>query len=210
LRAADVLDKIMNECGAVYVVFGANAQQCAAASIRRLDMPCVTLGDSVHGVPHVTVSDVDRGGRWAKLWADRLSPFEYTLLIDADTIPRASVKSAFDALRQGFDLAMAFSCNQHTEVLRHLTTPERRYTLDVLSNPCPLQLQAGVLFFRRSERIHALFAAWRAEWLRYRDKDQGALLRALARVPLKIWLLGLDWNSVNGRIITHRFGLARR
>jgi len=48
----------------------------------------------------------------------------------------------------------------------------------------------------------------RAEWLRFRDQDQAALLRALAIAPVRAWLVGHPWNG--GALVDHRFGACRR
>ena len=70
-----------------------------------------------------------------------------------------------------------------------------------------LQLQGGMMFWRKNERTRAFFQAWREEWERWKGQDQAALLRALHRTPLKLWLLSNEWNG--GSLIEHRYGAAR-
>jgi len=74
--------------------------------------------------------------------------------------------------------------------------------------PIVVQLQGGVLFWRRNEATTRLFERWRAEWARYRQQDQGALLRALYTEPVRVWLLGRPWNG--GNLIEHLCGRAKR
>jgi hypothetical protein len=66
------------------------------------------------------------------------------------------------------------------------------------------QWQCGVMFVRRNERTERFFKAWHREWGRYGGEDQAAFVRALHRVPLRVWVLGRPWNG--GAVIQHRFG----
>ena len=88
----------------------------------------------------------------------------------------------------------------------HLQDSEAETTLKDLGY-LPLALQCGVMFISRNERTLAFWRTWHEEWMRFMDEDQGAFLRALKRVPLKIWLLGRPFNG--GVVIDHRFGMAR-
>jgi len=80
--------------------------------------------------------------------------------------------------------------------------------MDVYSTHRILSLQGGVFFFRKSPQAHAFFESWRQEWGRFGDQDQGAMLRAMALSPLRVWLLGRPWNG--GAVIGHLFGRAAR
>lgn len=92
-------------------------------------------------------------------------------------------------------------------MLWHVGAAEKDETLR--SWPCaPLQLQGGVMFFRRSAAVERFFDRWREEWLKHGDQDQAALLRALTRTRLRIWLLGRPWNG--GAVVGHLFGRAQR
>ncbi|HUS95284.1 MAG TPA: hypothetical protein VMX97_00940, partial [Hyphomicrobiaceae bacterium] len=68
----------------------------------------------------------------------------------------------------------------------------------------PLQLNTGVIWF--GPGAGPLFEEWRRQWLRWKDKDQGALLRALAKRPTAVALLGHPFNATNGEVVEHRFG----
>ena len=73
-----------------------------------------------------------------------------------------------------------------------------------------LGLQGGMFLFRKTTAMRHFFAVWRKEWKRFRQYDQGALLRALYQCPLRIWLLGRPWNGgIDKSIIWHRYGTAR-
>ena len=73
--------------------------------------------------------------------------------------------------------------------------------------PKAFRVNVDEMWIARNERTMAFWDAWHEEWLRFGDEDQAAFLRALNRVPLKIWLLGYPWNG--GAIIEHRFGACR-
>lgn len=153
--------------------------------------------------------DMSRGlpGRWAKVSLDLFSPYKHTLFLDADTRIYASLWSGFDALKRGWDLVMVASKPQTEECLGHLCKEERDVSLYELPLG-PLQLNTGVMWFRQSVEVRALFAEWRRQWARWKKHDQGALLRALQRVPVKLWLLGWPFNG--GAVVGHRFGACGR
>ena len=92
---------------------------------------------------------------------------------------------------------------QHDDMLRHLKKDERRRTIEELPLD-PLQLNTGVMWFGPGSA--PLFELWREEWNRWKDKDQGALLRALYRHPVNVAVLGWPYNWMNGDIVEHRFG----
>ena len=196
--------------GIVYVVYGEKARTEAAMSIRTMqqyhDLPVAVIGDQVEGVECIAFEQIDAGGRWAKINIDQLSPFDLTLYIDADTRVRGDLSRGFEILADGFDLAMTISTNQGDDLFWHVGETERQATFDELGYH-PLQLQAGVMFVRKSERTARMFSAWRDEWLRWRDQDQAALLRALKKAPVKLWLLGCPYNG--GELVAHLFGRIR-
>lgn len=207
----------MNE-GIVYVVYGQGARREATASLASLrvvaenDYPVAVVGEEIAGAERIGfVSPFGEGGqasRWAKLNLDLISPFRYTLYLDADTRVRGDLAAGFRMLADGWDMAIAPSGRQGGDVMGHLPMEERDYTLGMLENPLPLQWQAGLFYFER-ERAGALFAAWREAWQRFRGQDQGALLRALAASPIRVWALGGIWNRSRGEVVEHLFGKAR-
>jgi len=106
-------------------------------------------------------------------------------------------------LERGFDLVMVPSRPQHNDMLRHLGKQERGITMSELPLD-PLQLNTGVMWFGPGSA--PLFELWRVEWNRWKDKDQGAFLRALYKHPVNLAVLGWPYNSQNGEIVEHRFG----
>ena len=144
--------------------------------------------------------------RWVKVNLDRLTPFEETLYLDADTRVNLDVGAGFEMLEDGWELVIGASEHQGEDILWHVEKDERRKTVEELGYT-PLQLQGGVFFFRKCERVSKFFEVWREEWGRWGDQDQAALLRALNRQPVRVWMLGKPW--VNGAVVAHLFGRCR-
>jgi len=67
-------------------------------------------------------------------------------------------------------------------------TANQVYTLHTL------QYNGGVWAFGRSDRIKRFFDRWQAEWEKHAQRDQGALIRAMYQEPLRVYLLGNQWN----------------
>jgi len=199
--------------GVCYVAYGDNAEREAnlsIASLRRYcNYPVAIANDKTALVPMPANGELTNAqkSRWAKVNLDAWSPFDLSLYLDADTRVNGSVLAGFDIMQDGYDMAMTPSSNQGGECLWHVDKRERDDTLLELGRE-PLQLQAGVMFFRKTERTNQLFATWKSEWLRWKGQDQAALLRAMQQVPVKLHLLGRPWNG--GAIIAHLFGRARQ
>jgi len=190
-------------CGIVYITYGPNAKREAQKSIAGLkkhnDFPITIIDESVF-------SDNSFGARWAKLNIDKLVDYDKVLYLDADTRILGDISSGFEFL-DDWDLVIAISDHQDTMAFAHIKTGERLQTVRELCYR-PIQLQAGVMFFHR-QRCAKLFEAWRKEWQRWKLQDQAALLRALQKEPVKVWLLSKEWNSLDGSLIKHLFGRAR-
>jgi hypothetical protein len=116
------------------------------------------------------------------------------------------MKAGFTMLTDGWDIVLAASTNQGCDWLWHVSEKEREKT-ERLWGCQPLQLQAGVIFFRKSKATKRLFKGWRTAWLQHYDQDQGALLRALYRNSARIWMLGGPWNGDG--FVRHLFGHCR-
>lgn len=189
------------------MAYGARAKQEADKSISTLKKhnarPVHVIDETVFDEPDLT--DAQKA-RWAKTHLDRLSPFKLTGYLDADTIIHADLSAGFGMLADGWEMVMAPSANQGRDVMAHIAEEEREVTVDELGYR-PLQLQAGMMFVRKCEAIHALFGAWRKQWRRWQDRDQAALLRALAERPVRLWLLGRPWSD--GELVRHLYGRLR-
>ena len=194
--------------GALYVAVGRKAGFEARISIESLRMhsrlKVMVAGDQkIDGALFHPFENVGRPGRWAKVNLDKISPWDDTLFLDADTRIRKDVSLGFRLLDYGWDMVMVGSIPQGEDVLNHATSAEREITLMEIPLD-PFQFNTGVMWFRKTTRVRRFFVAWRKEWQRWQDVDQGAFLRALNRRPIAIALLGRDYNG--GRVIEHRFG----
>jgi hypothetical protein len=194
--------------GVMYVAYGDKARAEATASITSLrrfhDWPVMVVSDKpLKGAQYRHFEGHGTPGREAKVNLDRLTSWEHTLFLDADTRVHGCLDTGFRLLDAGWALVMVPSGPQHNEALRHLEDREREATLNELPLD-PLQLNTGVMWF--GPGAAPLFEMWRTEWARFKDKDQGALLRALYRHPVPVALLGRPYNDLHGEVIEHRFG----
>lgn len=202
----------MTTRGAVYIAYGSRALSEyweASQSLKKHmpDLPIAMIGsDSAELGDMSGFTDVQKS-RWAKVNLDKLSPFDHTLYLDADTRVYGDLSAGFDILDRGWDMALVTSENQGARLLWHVSREDKEATLKKAGAYDVLQIQCGVMFFRKSIRIVQFFSVWRREWLRFRGQDQGAFLRALIEIPVRLWLLGKPWNG--GGIIAHLFGRAR-
>lgn len=202
--------------GVVYIAYGDPAIKEAEQSIKTLrrfhDWPIIVVGEHDRFPPnaeYLDYPDVSGGypGRYAKVNLPMISPFDLTLFIDADTRIRSDALAVgFDILRAGWDMVMVAS----QFGLGHLETEDEEYTLSVLPHAEPVQLNTGVIWFRKTPRVFGFFADWWREWKRFKHRDQGAFLRALYWNPARIFLLGYPFNSSAGAVVNHRFGQADR
>lgn len=194
------------------MAYGVNARRGCRESIESLRRHCPGLsvrviGERAKGARCIEFESTDSSGRWAKLNLDSISPFEQTLYLDADTRVHGDLSAGFRILEDGYDLVIAPSTKQGADVMGHANGEDRRATFDAVGCIEPLGLQAGVFYFARNSRTLALFAAWREEWERFRYLDQPALIRALHRAPVRLWLLSNEFNG--GSVVEHLFGRAR-
>ena len=191
--------------GAVYIAIGDKALEEAWMSLKTFkkfnNYPHQIAGKNKYWI----MSDIE-ASRWAKTNLDTMAVFDQFVYLDADTRIRGSLQHGFDILDDGWEMAITASDNQDKDWCWHVGEDERNQTM--LDYCCqPIQLQAGVMFIRKCENTYRLFEAWREEWLRWQDQDQAALLRALKRAPVKLWILGKDYNG--GRLVSHLFGKLR-
>jgi len=208
----------MSERGVVYIAYGAPARRETEKSIKSLRrvhpaLPVTVVSDAHFGmgVNLRRVPERDMGGRWQKTRAYEYSPYELTLLLDADTRVHGTIDTGFAALADGYELAVTASVNAGERCLWHVAEADREAAFNLYEADNLLAMQGGVIFFRKCRRVQRFFQAWAREWARYGDKDMGALQRAIYYHPLRVWWLGYPWNGVKGgAVIAHHFGAAQR
>ncbi len=192
----------------IYVVaFGEPSRWCADRLLKSIkkhmaDVPICLCAAKPLGLEDVFVKqpDSDVGGRRAKLKAYELAPAEWqsVLYLDADTEVVAPIYQYFEWVEDGWEFVIckdphlmdtmhAFERRNNKQELRHLQ--------DTVKTLHALQLNGGVWAFARGERVASFFTRWRQEWEVYAQRDQGALFRALYADPLKILVLGNEWNT---------------
>jgi hypothetical protein len=194
--------------GVVYVAFGGPARECAEHAMQTFKHHMVgwqvaLVSDKPLGLEDVFIAaeDVDIGARWAKTKLYDLAPaeWEYVMYLDADTEVVADVSFLAEPLMDGWDMVICRNpAKFHIgwEMRRRDNADECLETFDLLGTGEVLQLNGGVWCIRRNERTRAFMEAWHSEWQRYGKRDQGALLRALWKHPVKLYVLGNEWNTV--------------
>ncbi len=214
------------KCGVLYVAFGDKARLEVISSVASLwqynDIDVTIVCDSpldLSGAKFVKfegLADPVQRSRLAKLTLNVLAgnKWDCFLYLDADTRVRGDISPGFSLLEGGWDIALAPSSHQLGEgagLMHHIGEDEREATLEELSNPHVLALQAGVMFVKCNRSTDALFGLWRSEWHKWQGQDQAALLRALEAQPVKVWLLGHPWNTGDrsDALVEHLFGRAR-
>ncbi len=194
--------------GVYYVAYGDPARDCAKGAIEswRQHMPDVPvalassepLGYEDH---FVNYPDADIGGRKAKvsLYDNVPADWQYVLYLDADTEITADVSFLFQVLEDGWDMVICKN-PQRFHVARHMVRPDNKQeceeTFKITGSDEVIQLNGGVFAFQKNPRTRLFFSAWLKEWMVHGKRDQAALLRALWAHPLKLYVLGNEWNTI--------------
>lgn len=204
--------------GVLYSAYGERAiAECVAGLevIKRTnpDLKTLVMTDETTAFRHAGAWAVckvcsDPFGREAKLSCDKISPFDLSLYLDADTRVWFPLTLPFYALESGWEFVCTLSKNQEDKWLDHILDTEQEDTLSSVGF-ISAQLQGGVFGFRKTPAVQDFFAAWREEFQSGDgEHDQAAMQRALRRCPIRFYIIGREWNG--GGIIAHRFGEARR
>lgn len=198
-------ERLVSSRGIYCVAMGEPARHCAAellASIREWlpEIPVALCGDRSLGMEDVFIyhPDSDVGGRRAKLRAYDFSPWEVTLYLDVDTIVCGDIRFWFQVIEDGWDMAIAKDphlMDTMESFQRSNNQQEIAYTRAELGTLKTFQFNGGVWSFARSERMASFFRLWLEEWDRFAQRDQGALIRALWANPLRVFVLGNEWNT---------------
>lgn len=222
--------------GFIYIAFGKNAATVAGnslASIRNTgnDFPATSIGDTpVKGTTFIpwldhrpwTNDETDPDQRfragYIKPFLYNLSPYEYTLYLDADTEIKKNIMFGFDLLKEYDICAFHHNTNPKYAIGEVYTraqkfakkasfwdsvTDELRYTCDLLG-PDTRIVNSGVIFFRKNKLVKDFFQTWYKEWLIYKGwEEQLAFLRAENVCKgLKIHPLSEEWNDKYLKIST--------
>ncbi|MBN1956196.1 MAG: glycosyltransferase [Anaerolineae bacterium] len=197
-----------NSTRGIYVVaFGDPARTCALrlmTSAKKFlpEIPICLCAAKKIGPEDVLVvqPDSDVGGRRAKLKAYELSPAEWqsVLYLDADTKVVGDIRFYFQLIEDGWEFVICK--DPHLMDTMHAfrrsnNLAELHETAGTLYTLHTLQYNGGVWAFGRNERVRRFFARWLAEWERHAQRDQGALIRAMYTEPLRVYLLGNEWNT---------------
>jgi hypothetical protein len=105
----------------------------------------------------------------------------------------------WNLLEDGWDMVITKNPDRFavaTNMKRSDNVDECNETYQRIGSDEVLQLNGGVFAFQRNARTAKFFRAWHQEWRRYGKRDQAALLRALWDNPLKIYVLGNEWNLI--------------
>ncbi len=194
--------------GVYYVAYGPPARGCCKAAITSFQkfMPGIEVAlasDKALGAEdHLfTLPDEDIGGRAAKVQIYDVVPndWEYILYLDADTEVIADISFLYQLLEDGFDMVICKNPDKYhvaRKMVRTDNADECNLTFKQIGTDEVLQLNGGVFAFQRNERTKAFFRCWHEEWQRYGKRDQAALLRSLWKHPLKMYVLGNEWNTI--------------
>lgn len=193
--------------GIFCVAFGDPARACAqrmmeTAKQHMPEIPIALCGAKKIGIEDVFVKqpDSDIGGRRAKLKAYELSPKEWTsvLYLDADTEVCGDIRFYFELIEDGWEFVICkdphlmdtmHAFRRQNNLAELYETESQIVTLHTL------QYNGGVWAFGRNKRVAAFFERWLMEWEKHAQRDQGALIRAMYRDPLKVYVLGNEWNT---------------
>ena len=204
------LPEAKKKCGVYYVAFGKPSREMAKKAIVSFkkympDIEVMLVSDKPlrAGEDHFCQQeDKDIGGRTAKISIDNLAPahWNYILYLDADTEIIADISLLYQVLIDGWELVICKNPGKYHEIsmmIRPDNRDETDYTLDKLGSENILQLNGGVLGYRRNSNTKKFFELWMEEWQRWGKRDQAALHRALFLAPLKTYVLGNEWNLID-------------
>lgn len=193
--------------GIYCVAFGDPARRCAERMMETAkqhlpEIPICLVGAKPLGPEDVFVTqpDSDVGGRRAKLKAYELSPQEWDsiLYLDVDTEVCGDIRLYWQLIEDGWEFVICKDPHLR-DTMHSFRRPnnleELNYTEEKVFTLHTLQFNGGVWSFGRGERIKCFFERWQAEWEVHAQRDQGALIRAMYEDPLKVYVLGNEWNT---------------
>lgn len=200
--------KLPDQCGVYLVAFGDPARDCARRCIASLKaqmpgLPVALASSEPLGGEDVFIahSDDDLGARSVKTQIYELAPKEwrYVLYLDADTEVTANISFLFQVLIDGWEMACCINPAQYIlagAMRRPDNGEECNQTFTLYGTDNFVQLNGGVFSFRRCASTQKFFELWHAAWQEWGKRDQAAMDRALWHHPLKLYVLGSEWNTV--------------
>jgi hypothetical protein len=212
---------IIAEKGILYVAYGDNARAQVRTSMqtvkkftRKLSIAVVSNTPLMAADKNIYHEEADKGARTQKTQMYRLSPFEQTLYLDADTEMLSSPDAGF-ALLKYVDLVLCqdITRNFADDKWKYHNKEEVATTIQEIGVAQHMYYNSGVIFFRRNEHVVAMMDAWYEEWQRWGIHDQMALLRAIHRCPVRIAPMRSPWNTHHRNVaqfIFHKHHQARQ
>jgi hypothetical protein len=204
--------------GVLYIAFGAKARVGAlksAASLRGVGctLPVAVVGDApIAGFQYIPWRGPSpfkpsardgfrfRAGLVKPALYD-LSPFERTLYVDADTEFMRDPTPGF-AYLDTCDIAIATHSSRVSDQRQKRGDAETDATLAMAGDDN--FWNSGVIFWKRSDAVKALFGRWATEWARFSGWDeQLALMRA--SVGANVHRLDGGWNCPSRKAATYIF-----
>jgi len=206
--------------GVVYVAYGEPALKCLRVSVKALrlvepDLEAVVVSDrAVPELPSIVRKTEDLGARSVKTSLYDLLPWEHTLYLDVDTVPLKPLTRFFAPLERGWEMAFCLDAFAGTlGQCRLKNRAETAYCSRLFGTLELAQMAGGAFSWRKCQPVEQVFKTWAAEWRRFRHRDQGALVRALALTPVKVWILPWQANCEERALaaeVYHFHGAARR
>ncbi len=228
----DITEIDGHSIGIVYLTFGSSSAKGALLSYQSLlqlgvRIPATSIGTVA--LPDIRLVPWSGRAPWhpeegeGKFYAGEikpflcdLSPYDWTLYLDADTEFYGNPVPGFEKLRD-FDILG----REHEIKIRAALAWRQSWwsragifkTIEYCGERAPL-FNTGVLFFRKTPDVRELFQDWYSQWVKYPVWDeQLALMRAMAEHPeIKKEVLPVQWNGkekIPGQIIRHFFGSGR-
>jgi len=202
-----------DRAGLYMVAYGEPSRECAITAINSFKqhmpgVPVALASDRPLGPEDILVQEpeVDIGARSAKVRIYELTPkeWEYILYLDADTEVVADIGHLFQILQDGWDFAICKN-PQRYHIARYMVRPDNKdeckATIDLWGTDEIMQWNGGVFSFRRSRTMEKFFKLWHKEWQQWGKRDQQSLLRVLWELPVKVFWLGNQWNSVERYVL---------
>ena len=188
-----------DEAGVFYVAYGRQYYEAAlrsALSVRERGPWGIAVATNVPGAAQDdrwprgtvfrTVVEEDWLAKRAKTRACAMTPFEYTLLLDADTLVTSDRFAVPFRYLGRWDLCLIPHGDAHRFRDNEQWARVERYLTD-LHQPC---YAGGVVYFRHNERVKAFFRRWEHWWRQLgKTHDSAALMMALWDSDVSLWSL---------------------